>query len=128
MLPVSRPLATYRCKNAVIQSSFRARVYEVVRRVPEGRVTTYGTIARALDAPRSARMVGWAMSSCPPDVSEVAHRVVNRFGELSGGWSWGHPEIMRALLEDEGVSFVEEFRVDLARHFWDPQEDEHRPE
>jgi methylated-DNA-protein-cysteine methyltransferase-like protein len=73
-------------------------------------------------------MVGWAMSSCPPDVSEVAHRVVNRFGELSGGWSWGHPEIMRALLEDEGVSFVEEFRVDLARHFWDPQEDEYRPE
>lgn len=106
------------------QLTFRARVYEVVRRVPEGRVTTYGTIARAIDAPRSARMVGWAMSQCPPDVSEIAHRVVNRHGELSGGWSWGHPEIMRALLEDEGVAFVEDFRVDLTRHFWDPEEDE----
>jgi methylated-DNA-protein-cysteine methyltransferase-like protein len=69
-------------------------------------------------------MVGWAMSQCPPDVSEIAHRVVNRHGQLSGGWSWGHPEIMRALLEDEGVAFIEEFRVDLMRHFWDPEEDE----
>jgi methylated-DNA-protein-cysteine methyltransferase-like protein len=49
---------------------------------------------------------------------------VNRHGQLSGGWSWGHPEIMRALLEDEGVAFIEEFRVDLMRHFWDPEEDE----
>lgn len=128
MVPAVSPSFIHRRKNAVNSLSFRARVYEVVLRVPEGRVTTYGTIARALDAPRSARMVGWAMSSCPPDVSEAAHRVVNRFGELSGGWSWGHPEIMRALLEDEGVSFIEEFRVDLARHFWDPQEGEDRQE
>ena len=106
------------------QPSFRSQVYEVVRRVPEGRVTTYGAIARALNAPRSARMVGWAMSQCPADVSEVAHRVVNRFGELSGGWSWGHPEIMRALLEDEGVEFVDDLRVNMPLHFWDPSDAE----
>lgn len=103
------------------QTTFRSQVYELVRRVPEGHVTTYGAIARALDAPRSARMVGWAMSRCPDDISEVAHRVVNRFGELSGGWAWGHPEIMRAILEEEGVTFVGEYRVDLVRHFWDPE-------
>ena len=85
-------------------------------------MTTYGAIARALSAPRSARMVGWAMSRCPPEISEIAHRVVNRHGELSGGWAWGHPAIMRALLEDEGVTFSGEFTVDLARHFWDPIE------
>lgn len=106
------------------QITFRSRVYDVVRRIPEGHVTTYGAIARSLDAPRSARMVGWAMSQSPPEISDVAHRVVNRFGQLSGGWAWGHPEIMRALLEDEGVTFVGELQVDLARHFWNPEDSE----
>ncbi len=64
------------------------------------------------------------MSQCPADVSEVAHRVVNRFGELSGGWSWGHPAIMRALLEEEGVEFVDDFRVNMPLHFWDPSDAE----
>lgn len=106
--------------NAESAPSFRERVYALVRQIPEGRVTTYGTIAHALGSPRSARMVGWAMSTCPDDVSEIAHRVVNRDGELSGGWAWGHPEIMRGMLEDEGVTFLGEYRVDLARHFWEP--------
>jgi len=65
-------------------------------------------------------MVGWAMSSCPPEVSEVAHRVVNRYGELSGGWAWGHPDVMRQLLIDEGVTFVGEYQVDLDKHLWIP--------
>jgi methylated-DNA-protein-cysteine methyltransferase-like protein len=86
-------------------------------------VTTYGAIARAIGSPRSARIVGWAMATCPDDVSDVAHRVVNREGELSGGWAWGHPDIMRGLLEEEGVAFIGEYRVDLARHFWEPDED-----
>lgn len=101
-------------------TTFRSQVYDVVRRIPEGRVTTYGAIARALGAPRSARMVGWAMSTCPDDVSEIAHRVVNRHGELSGGWAWGHPDIMRGLLEDEGVEFTASHTVDLARFYWEP--------
>jgi methylated-DNA-protein-cysteine methyltransferase-like protein len=65
-------------------------------------------------------MVGWALHSCPDDISEHAHRVVNRYGELSGGWSWGHPDIMKLLLEDEGIAFVDEYRVDLERHLWIP--------
>ncbi len=84
-------------------------------------MTTYGRIAKALGAPRSARMVGWAMHNCPDDVSEVAHRVVNRYGELSGGWSWGHPDIMKALLEEEGITFVDEYQVDLPKHLWEPE-------
>lgn len=100
--------------------SFPERVYAVVLQIPEGKVTTYGTIAAVLGERRSARMVGWAMSSCPPEVSEVAHRVVNRYGELSGGWAFGHPDIMKQHLLDEGVTFVEEYRVDLEKHFWLP--------
>lgn len=104
------------------ESRFIEQVFAVVRRIPRGRVTTYGRIARACGAPRSARMVGWALHNSPPDISDVAHRVVNRNGELTGGWSWGHPEVMRSLLEDEGVTFVDEFQVDLARHLWDPED------
>jgi len=113
---------------ATTRTDFVERVYAVVRQIPPGRVTTYGRIARAIGAARSARMVGWALHRCPPDVSDVAHRVVNRNGELTGGWAWGHPAIMRALLEDEGVTFVDEYQVDLARHLWDPMEAVDAPE
>lgn len=112
-------------------SSFPERVYAVVRQIPEGKVTTYGTIAAVLGERRAARMVGWAMHNCPADVSINAHRVVNRYGELSGGWAWGHPDIMKQLLLEEGVTFVAEYRVDLERHFWlPPMPDglEHEPE
>ncbi|TVR69503.1 MAG: 6-O-methylguanine DNA methyltransferase [Sphaerobacteraceae bacterium] len=102
---------------------FMQRVYAVVRLIPEGRVTTYGRIARFVGAGRSARMVGFALHNCPDDVSERAHRVVNRIGELSGGWSWGHPAIMRGLLEDEGITFIDEYQVNLDRHLWDPNEE-----
>ncbi len=65
-------------------------------------------------------MVGWALHNCRDEISELAHRVVNRNGELSGGWAWGHPDIMKALLEDDGVTFVAEYQVDLAKHLWEP--------
>jgi methylated-DNA-protein-cysteine methyltransferase related protein len=107
------------------KSQFVENVYAIVLRIPYGRVTTYGRIARAVGAPRSARMVGWAIHNCPDDVSENAHRVINRNGELTGGWSFGHPSIMRGLLEDEGVTFIDEFQVDLSKHLWEPEyEDE----
>ena len=68
-------------------------------------------------------MVGYALHRSPDDVSDIAHRVVNRVGLLTGGWSWGHPAIMRGLLEDEGVTFIDEYQVDLARHLWDPNDE-----
>ncbi len=108
--------------------SFPSRVYRIALQIPSGKVTTYGTIAAVLGDRRGARMVGWAMSSCPPEVSEVAHRVVNRYGELSGGWAWGHPDVMRQLLIDEGVTFVGEYQVDLDKHLWiPPMEDVDEP-
>jgi methylated-DNA-protein-cysteine methyltransferase-like protein len=97
-------------------STFADDVHDLVRSVPFGRVTTYGTLARLLGRPRSARMVGWAMHRCPEDVP--AHRVVNHNGTLSGGWAFGHPSVQRALLEDEGVMFIAEERCDLRRHGW----------
>ncbi len=100
--------------------SFPERVYGLVRLIPPGKVTTYGTIAAVLGDRRAARMVGWAMSNCPEDIAAVAHRVVNRYGELTGGWAWGHPEVMKQLLLEEGVAFVDEYRVDLNKHLWIP--------
>lgn len=99
---------------------FPDRVYEIVARIPPGRATTYGAIARALGNPRAAREVGWALSSVPEGSQLPCHRVVDREGRLSGGWAFGHPEIMAGRLEDEGVPFLEQYRVDLSVCFWDP--------
>jgi methylated-DNA-protein-cysteine methyltransferase-like protein len=102
---------------------FVRRVYTVVRRIPHGRVTTYGAIARALGSPRSARMVGYALKTIPDGMDLPAQRVINRVGFLSGGWHFGHPDVMRGLLEDEGVEVSNEYVVDLAKYFWDPASD-----
>jgi methylated-DNA-protein-cysteine methyltransferase-like protein len=104
------------------------RVYQVVARIPYGRVTTYGDIARSLGSVRGARMVGWALHAVPEERRLPCHRVVNRYGELSGGWHFGHPDVMKGLLLAEGVPFVEEYRVDLSRCLWLPwDEDEDLP-
>lgn len=107
---------------------FADRVYEIVARIPAGRATTYGAIARALGHPRGAREVGWALNSVPEGSLLPCHRVVDREGRLSGGWAFGHPEIMAGRLEDEGIPFLEQYRVDLAACFWDPasSEDTHQ--
>ena len=100
--------------------TFPDRVYEIVARIPSGHATTYGAIARALGNPRGAREVGWALNSVPEGSNLPCHRVVDREGRLSGGWAFGHPEIMAGRLEDEGVPFLEQYRVDLTVCFWDP--------
>lgn len=102
---------------------FMTRVLDVVRLIPEGRVTTYGLIARALGHPRSARMVGWAVLRLPDGHDLPAHRLVNRIGYLSGGWHFGHPRVMRDLLLAESVPFIDTFQVDLAACAWDPADD-----
>lgn len=104
------------------KQAFVERVYDLVAQIPRGQVTTYGRIARALGESRAARMVGWALHGVPPERQIPCQRVVNRNGELSGGWHWGHPEVMKALLLDEGVTFVAEYRVDLPRHLWEPDQ------
>jgi methylated-DNA-protein-cysteine methyltransferase related protein len=96
---------------------FCRRVYELVARVPPGRVTTYGDIALALGRPRHARLVGYALSVCPGDIP--AQRVVNHRGEASRAWNDGHPEQQRALLLAEGVTFRPDGTVDLKKHICD---------
>ena len=102
-------------------ATLTARVYALVRACPSGRVTTYGWLAKAVGYPRGARMVGWFMNESPEGVP--AQRVINSKGELSGSWAFGSPELMRQLLESEGIVFSEDGRVDLKRYGWDPARD-----
>lgn len=105
------------------RSAFYAAVFDVVARIPRGRVTTYGSIAYALGRPNGARSVGWALNIAPAEARLPCHRVVNRDGYLSGGWHWGHPDVMAELLRDEGVPFVAPHRVDLRACLWLPDGD-----
>ncbi len=102
-------------------STLKARVYALVNACPAGRVTTYGWIGKAIGYPRGARMIGWIMNESPHGVP--AQRVINSKGELSGSWAFGTPDLMRQLLENEGIIFSEEGRVDLKRYGWDPTRD-----
>jgi len=100
---------------------FFLRVYEVVRMIPPGRVTTYGAIARYIGSPQSARMVGWAMNSSHTQPAYVpAHRVINRNGMLTGKHHFAGPRVMQELLESEGVAIGDDRVVDFRDLFWDP--------
>lgn len=101
------------------QSSFFQDVYEIVKLIPYGRVTSYGAIARYLGTGRSARMVGWALSSSHGQ-KIPAHRVVNRNGVLTGKIHFGDNHRMKDLLEAEGIRIVEDQIVDFDKVFWDP--------
>jgi len=98
--------------------SFPQQVYALVRQVPSGCVTTYGTIACLLGDPRKARQVGWAMAATPDGARVPAHRVVRANGALAGRHAFGGEAIQRALLEAEGVTFLDNGCVDLDSHLW----------
>ncbi|APG60457.1 MGMT family protein [Christiangramia salexigens] len=99
---------------------FFERVYEVCRKIPYGRVTSYGAIAKYLGAARSARMVGWAMNASHNLEDVPAHRVVNRNGVLTGKHHFGGSDAMKQLLEAENVK-VEGLQVENFKDlFWDP--------
>lgn len=96
-------------------------MYDVVLKVPFGRVTTYGAIANFLGTGGSARMVGWAMNSSHNHPENIpAHRVVNRNGILTGKHHFGTPGLMQELLESEGVEVKNDKIVDFESVFWDP--------
>lgn len=95
-------------------------VYEVVRQIPPGRVTTYGAIARYLSLRAGARMVGWAMNGSHTQPDIPAHRVINRLGVLSGKHFFGSPTAMQERLEAEGIRVVDDRVVEFERLFWDP--------
>jgi methylated-DNA-protein-cysteine methyltransferase-like protein len=97
-------------------------VYQVVRLIPKGRVTSYGTIANYLGLKSGARMVGYAMNACHAQPDVPAHRVVNRVGLLTGKHHFSPPERMQQLLEAEGIKVVNDKIQNFDLHFWDPTE------
>lgn len=102
------------------REDYYRRVYRLVERIPAGRVTTYGAIASKLGIASGARMVGYALNSAGAEAIP-AHRVVNRRGELTGRAHFPD-DTMRERLRQEGVTFLEEYRVDLDKHFWNPEQ------
>jgi methylated-DNA-protein-cysteine methyltransferase-like protein len=103
-------------------NDFFTRVYEVVRQVPYGKVTTYGAIARFLGAARSARTVGYAMNAAHALQDVPAHRVVNRIGVLTGKHHFGGIKTMQQLLESEGHTIIDDQIQDFDKVLWQPNE------
>jgi methylated-DNA-protein-cysteine methyltransferase-like protein len=102
-------------------NNFFDRVYDIVKCIPAGRVTTYGAIARVIGTAQSARMVGWAMNAAHTLAGEIpAHRVVNRNGLLTGKHHFRHDTLMQELLESEGIIIEDDRVVDFHSLLWDP--------
>lgn len=106
------------------EPSFFENVYDVVRQIPKGRVTSYGAIANYLGTKSSARMVGWAMNNAHAIIPKVpAHRVVNRNGMLSGKAHFGSPTRMQELLEKEKIKIENDTIINFNQLFWNPVEE-----
>jgi|TARA_B110000305_G_C19464367_1_gene656842 methylated-DNA-protein-cysteine methyltransferase-like protein len=104
----------------ISKSDFFSKVYNVVSKVPFGKVTTYGAIANYLGSKKSARVVGWAMNASHSKENIPAHRVVNRIGLLSGKNHFFGNNLMRQLLENEGIEVKNDQVVNFKIIFWDP--------
>jgi methylated-DNA-protein-cysteine methyltransferase-like protein len=107
-------------------TSFFDRVYDMVRRIPPGRVSSYGQIAGLCEHPQAARTVGWALHGMPDELADPAHpqaipwwRVINAAGRISTSCQEHNANLQRVLLEAEGVSFGADDRVDMKRFRWD---------
>ncbi|MAZ23704.1 MAG: cysteine methyltransferase [Euryarchaeota archaeon] len=103
------------------EDDFYTKVYGVVRKVPFGRVTTYGAIARFIGSPSSSRVVGWALNTSHNDSSIPAHRVVNRNGLLTGKHHFFGHDLMKQLLQNEGVNVIDNQVQDFDIKFWKPE-------
>lgn len=104
-------------------NSFFKDVYKVVRKVPFGRVTSYGSIANYLGDPRGARVVGWAMNNSHNLKNFPAHRVVNRNGLLTGKNHFKGTNLMEQLLINEGIKIKNDQIINFDKFFWDPSKE-----
>ena len=100
--------------------NFFEHVYDVVRKIPFGRVSSYGLIARYLGSPQSSRMVGWAMNASHIKEDVPAHRVVNKSGLLTGKQHFEGTNLMQQLLESEGIEVKENQILDFDECLWNP--------
>lgn len=120
----SKIKATEKARSVTKQYNFFEDVYEVVRLIPKGRVTSYGAIAFYLGTKLSARMVGWAMNAAGSVKPKVpAHRVVNRNGMLSGKHHFATETQMEELLAKEKIKVENDTIVDFKKIFWDPSKE-----
>ena len=111
-------------KSTIKEYSFFADVYDVVRQIPKGKVTSYGAVAAYLGTKLSARMVGWAMNAAHTAKPKVpAQRVVNRNGMLTGKHHFATPTAMEELLKKDGVDVKKDTIVDFKKRFWNPAEE-----
>lgn len=118
------PAAKETPKSTVKEYSFFADVYDVVRQIPKGKVTSYGAIAVFLGTKLSARMVGWAMNAAGTAKPKVpAQRVVNRNGMLTGKHHFGTPTAMEEMLKKDGIEIKNDTVVDFTKRFWDPSKE-----
>ena len=102
-------------------NDFYDQVFQVVRLIPKGRVTSYGAIAKYLGAPSSSRVVGYAMNASHSQKEKVpAHRVLNRNGQLTGKHHFSTPFMMQELLEKENIIIKNDTVQDFNNHYWDP--------
>lgn len=114
------PQAGQSLRNQSSRDGFFQRAYDVVRQIPRGRVATYGQVARMLGEPRKARFVGFAMHQSPGMAKGVpCHRVVFKDGSLAPGFAFGGPDEQRRMLQEEGVDFLPDGRVDMKRFLWE---------
>ena len=94
-------------------------IYEIVKKIPKSKVATYGQIAMLAGNPRWSRVVGYALHVNPDGDEIPCFRVVNRLGECSGSFAFGGETVQRRLLEEDGVTFLIDGRVDMKKHQWD---------
>ena len=106
-----------------MSKEFFYQVYDVVKRIPYGKVTTYGAIAKYLGSAKSARTVGWAMNNSHQFNNIPAHRVVNRIGLLTGKHHFSGSNLMKQLLENEGLKIENDKIIDFKKYFWDPSKE-----
>jgi methylated-DNA-protein-cysteine methyltransferase related protein len=111
-------------KSTTLPSPTCATIYEVVKKIPRGRVATYGQIAALAGMPRAARQVGYALRATPDNIKIPWHRVVNAQGRVSmrlKDWQSGGDDLQKILLEAEGVEFDETGKMNLKRYRWEPK-------
>jgi len=105
----------------MVEDDFYNKVYRVVRKIPFGRVTTYGAIAKFIGSPSSSRVVGWTLNSSHNDSSIPAHRVVNRNGLLTGKHHFFGHDLMEQLLQNEGINVIDNQVQEFEIKFWKPE-------
>lgn len=99
-------------------ADFESKILELVQQIPYGKVSTYGVLAEKAGLRSSARMVGWILNKQKNNLDMPCHRVVNRFGALSGKLFFPTPDYMEEMLRSEGISFTADGCVDLSKHLF----------